>query len=72
MVSSCESCKIFKNTFFVQHQLTAASAIDIDAKYSHPRSTHLKTSLRNQVTSNNGNEWLEMIKVMGLANFEGQ
>ena len=32
----CESCETFKNKFFVEHQQTAASAIDIDAKYSLP------------------------------------
>ena len=30
------------------------------------------TVLRSQVISYNGDEWLEMAKVMGLANFEGQ
>ena len=32
----CESCETFKNKFFVEHQRTAACAIDIDAKYSLP------------------------------------
>ena len=36
MVFSCESCGIFKNTYFVEYQRMAASAINIDAKYSHP------------------------------------
>ena len=39
---SCESCEIFKNTYFVEHRRTTASAIDIDAKYTQVnRSTHL-------------------------------
>ena len=40
---SCESCGNFKNTFFVERQRTAASAIDIEAKYSQLAngSTHL-------------------------------
>ena len=33
---SCESCEIFKNTYFLERRRTAASAIDIDAKHSHP------------------------------------
>ena len=53
----------------MEHQLTAASAIDPHTQVN--RSTHVKTALRNQVISNNGDEWLEMVKVMGLANFEG-
>ena len=36
VVFSCKSCEIFKNTYFVEHRQTAASAIDIDAKCSHP------------------------------------
>ena len=36
VVFSCESCGIFKNTYFVEYQQMAASAINIDAKYSHP------------------------------------
>ena len=32
----CESCEIFKNTYFVEHRQTAASTIDIDARYSLP------------------------------------
>ena len=36
VVFSCGSCKTFKNTYFVEHQRMAASAIDIDIKYSHP------------------------------------
>ena len=36
VVFSCESCEILKNTYFVEHRRTAASAIGIDAKYSHP------------------------------------
>ena len=36
VVFSCESCGIFKNTYFVEHRQTAASATDINAKYSHP------------------------------------
>ena len=35
VVFSCESCEIFKNPYFVEHQRTAASATDIDTKYSH-------------------------------------
>ena len=35
-VFSCESCETFKSTYFVEHQQTAASAIYIDAKHSHP------------------------------------
>ena len=35
VVFSCESCKNFKNTYFVGHWQMAASAIDNDAKYSH-------------------------------------
>ena len=35
VVFSCESCEIFKNTHFLEHRRTAASAIDIEAKYSH-------------------------------------
>ena len=36
VVFSCEFCKIFKNRYFVELRRMAASAIDIDAKYSHP------------------------------------
>ena len=36
------------------------------------RSAHLYTALRNEVVNYNRDEWLEMAKVMGLANFEGQ
>ena len=36
VVFSCESCETFKNTYFVEHWQTAASTVDIDAKYSHP------------------------------------
>ena len=36
VVFSRESCETFKNTYFVEHWPTAASAIDIDTKYSHP------------------------------------
>ena len=36
VVFSCESCETFKNTYFEEHRRTAASAIDTDAKYSHP------------------------------------
>ena len=36
VVLSCESCEIFKNAFFVEHQRMAASAIDIEVKYSRP------------------------------------
>ena len=43
---SCESCGIFKNTFFVERQRTAASAIDIEAKYSHP-SQWVSTSINS-------------------------
>ena len=43
---SCESCGIFKNNFFVERQQTAASAIDIDAKYSHP-SQWINTSINS-------------------------
>ena len=35
VVFSCESCEIFMKTYFLEHRRTAASAIDIDAKYSH-------------------------------------
>ena len=35
VVFSCESCEIFKNPYFVEHQRTATSATDIDTKYSH-------------------------------------
>ena len=35
VVFSCESCEIFKNPYFVEHQRTAASATDIDTEYSH-------------------------------------
>ena len=37
VVFSCESYETFKNNVFVQHQWTAASTIDIDAKYPHAR-----------------------------------
>ena len=43
---SFESCKIFKNTYFVEHQRTAASAVDIDAKYSHP-GQYVNTSINS-------------------------
>ena len=36
VVFFCESCEIFKNTYFVEHWRTAASTINIDAKYSLP------------------------------------
>ena len=36
VVFSYESCGIFKDTYFVEHRRTAASAIDIDAKYLYP------------------------------------
>ena len=35
VVLSCESCEIVMKTYFLEHRRTAASAIDIDAKYSH-------------------------------------
>ena len=35
VVFSCESCKIFQNTYSLEHRSTPASAIDTDAKYSH-------------------------------------
>ena len=34
VVIFCESCEIFKNTYFVEHRQTAASIINTDAKYS--------------------------------------
>ena len=33
VVFPCESCENFKNTYFVEHRRTAASAIDIDGTY---------------------------------------
>ena len=36
VVLSCEYCGIFKNIYFVEHRRTAASAINVDARYSHP------------------------------------
>ena len=36
VVFACEYCETFKNTYFVEHRRTAVSAVDVDAKYSHP------------------------------------
>ena len=36
VVFSCESCEIFQNTYSLEHRWAPASAIDTDAKYSHP------------------------------------
>ena len=66
VVFSCETCKTFKNSYFVEHRRTAEFAIDIDVKYSHPGQ-----QVNTSVISYTGGEWLEMTKVLGLANFKG-
>ena len=46
VVGSCEYCETFKNTYFVEHRRTAASALHIDAKCSHP-SQQVNTSINS-------------------------
>ena len=66
---SCESCRIFKNTYFAEHWGTAASAINIDAKYSHP-SQQVNTSINS--AEKLGYSTAMSGQKMPLANFEDQ
>ena len=70
VVFSCESCEIFKNPYFVEHQRTVVSAIDIDTKYSL---RSIDQHIYKQCWKTRLSVKTDMIaKGIGLANFEGQ